>query len=344
MNVNLIIRTFMLIVLVPIISTLSVITSSTEVSAADKKVSVIVNGETLIFGQQAAIIKNGATLVPMRDIFTSLGADIKWDNTTKTVTGTKGDNTIILTVGQKTALKNGVSFPLQEPAIVIKGTTLVPVRFIADSLGADVQWDKNTLTVTIKDEEFKIKEIQALSAKEQETLLSRAVSNNDLKQVEFLLKNISYTENAKGEELLLAISYNRTDIVKYFVENNHIDLNKEIDIGQGYTTLPLIQATLTHTITFKDSDGNKSTIVNDFNEELIEYFVLAGAKPDPDTLKYAIVRGKIDTVKFLLDHGADPNARDKLNQRPMVYWAIDWGHEDIRLLLIEYGAEPTPLS
>ncbi|OBZ14635.1 hypothetical protein A8L34_11990 [Bacillus sp. FJAT-27264] len=116
--------------------------------AASNDIKVTINGKQLYFDVNPQSI-DGRTFVPMRGIFEALGADIKWDGKTQTVTGSKGETTVKLTINQKQAYINGKTVNLDAPATIVKGSTLVPVRFIAESLGADVKWDASTSTVII---------------------------------------------------------------------------------------------------------------------------------------------------------------------------------------------------
>lgn len=98
------------------------------------------------------IVKEGRTLVPLRAIFEILGATVDWDQTTKTVTGVLDEKIIKLQVNNKIANINGKDVELDVPAIVVNGSALVPVRFIAESLGAKVDWDSNTKSVLVNSE------------------------------------------------------------------------------------------------------------------------------------------------------------------------------------------------
>lgn len=115
---------------------------------ASSEIQVIVRGEPLTLSLEP-VIESGRTLVPMRDIFESLDAYIEWDGSTKTVTALKGDTTVKLKIGDKTAYLNNKSMQLDVPAKIINDKTFVPLRFIGESLGADVDWNNNTRTVTI---------------------------------------------------------------------------------------------------------------------------------------------------------------------------------------------------
>jgi len=92
---------------------------------------------------------DGRTLVPLRAIFEALGAEVDWNPATRTVTGTRGDTVVVLTIGSTTPTVNGQVVPIDVPAQIVDDRTLVPVRFVAESFGVEVDWDGNTRTVTI---------------------------------------------------------------------------------------------------------------------------------------------------------------------------------------------------
>ena len=103
--------------------------------------SISVNGN-LAQKDAAPVIQNSRTLVPIRFITESLGGKVDWNGITKTVTLTIDGREIKMTIG-KTLEKYGVA------PVIIDGRTFVPVRFVADELGAAVAWDDATKTVTI---------------------------------------------------------------------------------------------------------------------------------------------------------------------------------------------------
>lgn len=105
---------------------------------------ILINNEKL---SVSAVSQEGRVLVPLRAIFESLGAKVDYDN--GKITGTQGDKVIILTVNDKEAFVNANRVALDVPAKVIKGSTLVPVRFIGESLGAEVLWHNNTVVINL---------------------------------------------------------------------------------------------------------------------------------------------------------------------------------------------------
>lgn len=98
------------------------------------------------------VIVNGRTLVPVRTIFENLGANVNWDSVTQTVTANSTTKNIVLKLNDGYAYVNGEPKNLDVPAQIINGRTMVPARFVAESLGANVQWNDSTQTVHINSE------------------------------------------------------------------------------------------------------------------------------------------------------------------------------------------------
>jgi hypothetical protein len=115
--------------------------------AADP-IKVNINGYLLNSDVPAQNI-NGRVLVPVRAIFEALGATVEFDSVTSTVIGKKGNITVQLPINSKIATKNGQRMNLDVPATIIEGRTMVPARFIAESLGEEVNWDGSLNTVII---------------------------------------------------------------------------------------------------------------------------------------------------------------------------------------------------
>ncbi|GAW92428.1 stalk domain-containing protein [Calderihabitans maritimus] len=85
-------------------------------------------------------LENGRTLVPFRALAEALGAEVQWDPSTRTVTVTKGNRTVELVVNSIRARVDGKEYILDVPARVVRGRTLVPIRFLSESLEANVDW------------------------------------------------------------------------------------------------------------------------------------------------------------------------------------------------------------
>ena len=118
------------------------------IAATSPGISVFIDGQRLQTDVDPIIIQ-GRTMVPMRAIFEALGAAVLWDGDTQKITGTREGTTVVLYLDNPNASINGRSEQLDVPPTLVNGRTLVPTRFIAESLGADVTWDGNTRTVII---------------------------------------------------------------------------------------------------------------------------------------------------------------------------------------------------
>ncbi len=92
---------------------------------------------------------NGRVLVPMRKIFELFGAEVTYDEATKQVTAVKDNTEIILTSGSSTAYINGEPAELDTCPVTENDRTLIPIRFIMETLKADVDWNGDEQKVLI---------------------------------------------------------------------------------------------------------------------------------------------------------------------------------------------------
>jgi cyclophilin family peptidyl-prolyl cis-trans isomerase len=118
-------------------------------AAAAPDIAVLIDAQAQTYDQPPVIVQDRC-LVPLRGIFEKLGADIAWDEDTQTVTAFRGQDTIVLHIGSTTATKNGQALTLSVAPQILNYRTMVPVRFVAEALGADVYWDEDTQTVDIR--------------------------------------------------------------------------------------------------------------------------------------------------------------------------------------------------
>ena len=94
------------------------------------------------------MLVNGSTLVPMRPIFDLFGYSVNWYS--GRIIAKNNNNSIVLTVGSNIAYRNSAESRLQTAPQNINGRTMVPLKFIAESLGADVEYQPNTKTIIIR--------------------------------------------------------------------------------------------------------------------------------------------------------------------------------------------------
>lgn len=111
-------------------------------------ITVFVNGEMLNF-DVAPVIEDGRTLVPVRGIFEAVDMQVEWYPETYTVYAHSDKDTIEMRIGDVNATVNGNACILDVPARIIHSRTLVPARFIAESLDCMVDWDSEARRVLI---------------------------------------------------------------------------------------------------------------------------------------------------------------------------------------------------
>ncbi|MBQ7793274.1 MAG: DUF4163 domain-containing protein [Clostridia bacterium] len=104
-------------------------------------VTVFIDGTEVVFDEQPPVIINDRAFVPMRKIFEELGAYVDWIAETSTVYASKRFQNVTLTVGVEEYYVNEDMYILDAPAVIMNSRALVPVRVVAESLGADVLWD-----------------------------------------------------------------------------------------------------------------------------------------------------------------------------------------------------------
>ena len=120
---------------------------------ADDGVKVVLNGSELSFDVPPQLITS-RTMVPMRKIFESLGAEVYWDDETQTVTAYRDTTVVVMQIDNVDITVNNAVITLDVPPRLIGGRTLVPVRAVAESLDAEVAWDDETQTVVITNGEL----------------------------------------------------------------------------------------------------------------------------------------------------------------------------------------------
>jgi len=117
-------------------------------AATEDSTRIFIDGQKLDLPADP-VVAEGTTLVPMRAIFEAQNAKVTWSNATQTVGAVKDGNVITYRIGDKTAYHNGVAVPLPQPGKVMDGTTMIPLRFVAETLENLVQWHAYANDITI---------------------------------------------------------------------------------------------------------------------------------------------------------------------------------------------------
>jgi len=164
------------------------------------------------------VIVAGRTLIPARALFEGIGADISWDKATNQVNISMGDSEVVLTIDSKTAIVNGRETTLDVPPLIIDGRTMIPVRFAAESLGFEVNWENDTRTVEIAAPDKSIDENAPVPA---------AVKTSGTVYLPEELKSGSSQEPSKALEAFINTCSNKKVI---FPENRTFVLERQLVI------------------------------------------------------------------------------------------------------------------
>lgn len=113
------------------------------------RIQVDVNGTPVRFQGVQPQSLHGRVFIPLRAVAESLDARVQWDPVTQSVLGSRGSRRFTLPIGSRTASVQGRSVYLDEPARLMAGTTMVPLRFAAEALGAEVDWNAAAQRVAI---------------------------------------------------------------------------------------------------------------------------------------------------------------------------------------------------
>ncbi len=125
-------------------------TAATPTAArAQNDISVTVDKQAVEFSGGKPSRVGERVLVPLRGVFEKMGAQVAYDSATKSVRATRGATDVQLTVGSKKGVVNGKPITLDAATEVTDGSVLVPLRFLSENLGAEVDYDGASRTVAI---------------------------------------------------------------------------------------------------------------------------------------------------------------------------------------------------
>lgn len=214
--------------------------------------NVMLNGDYVQFTDAAPVNVKGRIMVPFRVILETLGAEVDWDDATRTVTAVTDDTTIKFVVGQSdiNIVKNGEPSVKKMDVVPYINTannrTYVSTRFVAESLGYTVGWDSDEATAVIIDydklfgnAEKDFSKIDAFMMKNKtdvntayETLMEMAVNVTVYKE----LINSMTGENTLTKDLSLDVTADASAITKG--SEMSMDMDMKMNLAELISSLP----------------------------------------------------------------------------------------------------------
>lgn len=125
---------------------------------AAKEVKIEIDGKAMVPKDMPAVIIDGRTMLPMRQIAQELGCEVNWNEAAKQIYVMRGSDIIVFTVDSKTGYKNGKEFTMDVPATIVNDRTMLPVRALADALHLNIKWDDPNRIVSIQSGDTVVKD------------------------------------------------------------------------------------------------------------------------------------------------------------------------------------------
>jgi uncharacterized protein YbbC (DUF1343 family) len=116
----------------------------------NRVIAVYVEGQRVVFDVAPFIDENNRVIVPLRAIGEALGAEIDWDEGTRTAKFSKKGREVLFVIDSQEALVNREVTSMDTCPVIKDGRTMLPLRYVGEFLGAKVDWDDQTSTVQIK--------------------------------------------------------------------------------------------------------------------------------------------------------------------------------------------------
>jgi hypothetical protein len=127
----------------------TVLAAVSALAAGQSTIVVTVDGQPVMFQNGSPRMVHGRVLVPIRGVFEHMGASVEWHPEKNSVWVNDGAKSIELPIGSNQATVDGRTVYLDQPAVIYRGATLVPLRFLGEALGAHVKWDSQMYSVHI---------------------------------------------------------------------------------------------------------------------------------------------------------------------------------------------------
>lgn len=220
-----------------------------SVAFGQSDIQVYVNNQKIVFPDASPYVANNRTLVPVRFIAESLGANVDWSQSNQEVTITKDSKQIVLKIGEKIARVGDKVIELDTNADIKDSRTFVPLRFISETFDAKVEWVQETRTVLIN---------TGTESTENDTTW--------IKPIDSVIKNkeLIYSDMIKNAKLVDKYKYD----LELFTSENQLFIKSNVD---AYAMVFIKDDTIVHSVFPMISQGI-TYIPIDFELDEYDYF------------------------------------------------------------------------
>lgn len=151
------------------------------------------------------VIKDGRTLIPVRALTEAFGATVTWNEQDKQVVIVKDDIEMKINTEEKIAYVNGEEVELDVSAEIMNGRTIVPLRFVVEAMGLDINWDEETQTIEIEEEATETTEEVVQEPVTEETAATEEVAQEPVAEETVATEEVTQeavTETPVAEEVV----------------------------------------------------------------------------------------------------------------------------------------------
>ncbi len=152
---------------------------------ASERIGLEINGKE-ISTISAPVVVDNRTLVPARAVLEALGATVTWEQKTQKIYVDMENTNIVFQIDNDIALVNGKEMEMEVGPKIISNATMIPVRFAAELLGYDVDWNSESNSVVMKTSEKK----NPQSAETGEIIIEKPIQSieNNNEEIEIIIK------------------------------------------------------------------------------------------------------------------------------------------------------------
>ena len=243
------------------------------------------------------ILLNNYTLVPAREVFENLGADVEWMSASRQVYIYHENTTVVIDIDSTAALVNDEEREMDIPAKIINSKTMIPLRFVSQAINKEVGWDNSTRTASVRD--------KAPEEKTTETPVTEEPTTETTTVTTTVVTTTTETTTIKAKKQNIEkIEFNQTpgaDIISVSGSSYAPEVSVIRSTDGSLLTIDMENGTLTAE---KKDFGNGNFIKNGYYYQLSDKFIRITIELD-SPVKYNVTKKDKTTMVVLSENTGD---------------------------------------